>query len=50
MDLKYNTINKKTDKMSKAKTINNKYNNKTTEHNKNKIINLSNFKLTKKEK
>jgi len=49
MDLKYNTINKNINKMSKTKTINNKYNNKTTENNKHKIINLSNIKLTKSE-
>ena len=35
--------------MKKAKTINNKYYNKTTENNKNKVINLSNIKLTKNE-
>ena len=35
--------------MAKAKAINNKYNNKTTENNKNKIINLSNIILTKNE-
>ena len=45
MHLKYNTINKQIDNPLKAKTIYNKYNNKTTENNKKKIIILSGIKL-----